>query len=1126
MATDQKSLFGELEPKRPVNGNGFQRLFVPKLLEGAAIDFDKRTPDRERAYQLCKKWAELESSGKLYKMNERKLEGEFFNDIFTTALGYTKFSDGLPQWDFQPGLALEGQEVDGAIGFFSTERSEPPRVMVELKGPKVDVDRHRSQGRTPVQQCWDYLYLSPASPWGIVCNCVTFRLYHRNKTPRVYEQYKLRDLADINKFREFYYIFERGGFLPTLAGQSPRCDALLSLSENKQKDVGDELYTLYREQRKALINYLRRPPHDKSVDQAIYIAQKLLDRVIFIAFCQYRLLLPESTLERTWREVPPHSLATNPRWQNFKDLFRSVDKGNLPANISAFNGGLFAEDSAVDNLQLDDQWTDFFHEIGGYDFKDEVNVDVLGHLFEQSISDLESLRIDPDVELAKEKTKTLGKRKREGVYYTPTNITQYVVRETLGRCLQERFARLAHTLKVDPVARDDHRKVANWRTYQLGRWQILRELRVCDPACGSGAFLIQAFDYLEELYTDVAGELALFDEDEADVFEAQISDTILHENLFGVDLSEEAVEITRLSLWIRTAERGKTLANLSHNIQCGNSVVDDPQADPRAFNWSDKFPEIWAAGKFDCILGNPPYVKLQNFRKREPKIAAFLLDRYKAAQTGNFDLYLTFMERGLELLKPDGRLGMIAPNVWLFNEYGAGLRELVAERRALERFVDFKSFQVFRDATTYTALQFFAGTPQDTIAVADAHEGRLEKLAFYPVAYDGLGRDSWSLVDAADRAILDKMRQSGVTLEEATGQIFQGLITSADSIYHLIKTAPGKYYSEAALGTVEIEDEMVRPLVSGEDAVPFATPPTDKYLIFPYLVSDDECRLLTVAEMKKHRRCWEYLKQHETALRARESSKFDDDQWYRFGRNQNIDKNRLPKLGVPQTVNRLAAFNDLSAERYFNNVRVNGILPREDGKFDLWYILSLLNSNALDFFFRKTAKPKDRDYFEANRQFIAPLPIPQTRAQKKIGELAKSLAKLHSARLAIENGVVRRMQVDFASPQLLDSPLPPKVPGKLRDFDALPVGDLLNELERYSKRRFKPAERAEWDKFFSDQARDLQKIKRQIEDAMRELNERVYRLYGLTDVEIAHIETAIGVRRPVIGAGTAHANAP
>ncbi len=472
---DQKTFFADTQGASPTSAKPAQRLFVPKLLSQAALDFDKRTPERDRAYEIIKKWAALEASGKMGRMKETNLEGEFFADVFSTALGYTIFSQNLAQWDLRAKYPVQGQTADGAIGCFRDEGSDPPRVLIELKGPKSNIDRDRASGRTPVQQCWDYLNLVPQCPWGLVCNYVSFRLYHRNKTPRAYEQFHLRDLTNFNNFREFYYLFERGGFLPSLMGQAPRCDELLRRSETQQQEVGNKLYKFYHEQRVSLINYLRRAPHEKSTDDAIYIAQKLLDRVIFIAFCQYRLLLPEAALERAWRDVPAFALATNPRWENFKQLFRSIDKGNRAANISAFNGGLFQSDPQVDDLQLDDQWTDFFREIGTYDFKDEVSVDVLGHLFEQSITDLEALRIDPDAALAvisdtnpkrergSEKKKTAGKRKREGVYYTPAFITQFIVRETIGPCLRERFQQLAAKLGVDPLARVEERDATQWR---------------------------------------------------------------------------------------------------------------------------------------------------------------------------------------------------------------------------------------------------------------------------------------------------------------------------------------------------------------------------------------------------------------------------------------------------------------------------------------------------------------------------------------------------------------------------------------------------------------------------------------------------------------------------------------
>ncbi len=579
MSSDQKALFPEISGPRQGNGRAAQKLFVPKLLRDAALDFDRRTPERDKAFEIVKKWADLESSGKLQRKKERTLQGEFLNDVFSEALGYSIFSENLASWNLEAAFPVPDGEADAAIGFFSPAQREVPRVVIELKGPKVNIDRHRFAGRTPVQQCWDYLNVLPECPWGIVCNYVSFRLYHRNKTPRVYEHFTLQELTDLNRFREFYFIFERGGFLPLLSGQQPRCDELLRRSESRQQEVGDALYRYYHEQRLSLIDYLRRSPRDKSMDEAIRITQKLLDRIVFIAFCQSRRLLNESTIERTYKELPPYTLATHPRWENFKQLFRSVDEGNPRFNITAFNGGLFRHDPEVDNLTLDDDRTLLFQEIGTYDFKDEINVEVLGHLFEQSITDLESLRVDPDAERLKAKTKPLGKRKREGVYYTPRHITEYVVENTLGPCLRERFAALALTLGIDAQTPAEGRDAVKWHEYQRGRWEILTQFRVCDPACGSGAFLIEAFDFLAAIYEDVVGEMVGTDDVEAEEWEDRINPTILRENLFGVDLSSEAVEITQLALWIRTAKKGKTLADLSHNIQCGNSVVDDPEAD-------------------------------------------------------------------------------------------------------------------------------------------------------------------------------------------------------------------------------------------------------------------------------------------------------------------------------------------------------------------------------------------------------------------------------------------------------------------------------------------------------------------------------------------------------------------
>jgi hypothetical protein len=242
-------------------------------------------------------------------------------------------------------------------------------------------------------------------------------------------------------------------------------------------------------------------------------------------------------------------------------------------------------------------------------------------------------------------------------------------------------------------------------------------------------------------------------------------------------------------------------------------------------------------------------------------------------------------------------------------------------------------------------------------------------------------------------------------------------------------------------------------------------------------------------------------------LRAREQDRFNqDDSWWRFGRPQNIDKQELPKLGVPQTVNRLEAFIDPKGERYFNNVRVNGILARSDKAYSLWFLLALLNSRPLDFFFKRIAKPKDRDYFEANKQFIAPLPIPKTTDQKPLADIARKLSDLYGKRFDAAARVHRRLATDLPPRELLaESPLPPSLPEKLRAFEHGPLPPLLDALEKFAKRKFKPRERADWDEYLTEQRTKLASVASHIRDLEQELNDRAFALYGLSSDDVAFI---------------------
>ncbi|MGI8840409.1 MAG: Eco57I restriction-modification methylase domain-containing protein [Caulobacteraceae bacterium] len=379
------------------------------------------------------------------------------------------------------------------------------------------------------------------------------------------------------------------------------------------------------------------------------------------------------------------------------------------------------------------------------------------------------------------------------------------------------------------------------------------------------------------------------------------------------------MEIAKLALWLHSARAAALLSALDH-IREGNSLVGPefwagrpiPDAARRervnAFDWKANFPEVWpdgaedrAAGGFDIVLGNPPYVKLQNLRAVDPEVADWLQaergeDTFQSARTGNFDLYLPFIEKGLRLLGSGGRMAYIAPSLWSVNRYGEGLRRLVARTRQLDRWVDFKAFQVFDEAITYTALQFFTRDPKERLRIAAAPSGDLADIdwadAALAVPYADLpGEGEWLMATGAERALIGRLAATCLRLDDPslTSGIVVGVQTSADAVYHLERLGSDRYRCRpkgAAPYEVAIEDAIMKPLVSGGEAKRYEAPRTDTYLLFPYeRTAGGAMRLLPEADMaQRFPRAWKHLQSWQKALRARERSAFDDDAWWRFGR--------------------------------------------------------------------------------------------------------------------------------------------------------------------------------------------------------------------------------------------------
>jgi hypothetical protein len=543
-----------------------QALFLPDLVEQAArnTQIDAYAERRDHAHGLFRTWIEKLEAGHLQSLNESQIEQDF-TSLLLTSLGYTSHGQTLPgqPWSMEPKWSFPGcGNADVVLGAFQHDDSNKVRgkidAVVELKGPKVDLDRHdTATGRTPIGQAWDYLTATDAGRWAIATNFVELRLYHRDKGRSSVHQVDLLALADPEEFARFFALFHADSLLSESRLTLNAAEILRRTGERQEK-VGTDLYKAYDEQRFRLIQTLRHEKGIADLDRAIETAQKLLDRILFIAFAEDKHLLDDRrTIERTFQLRVP----TQSAWNNFQNLFRALNQGDVRSGIPQFNGTLFAPDPILDDpgFSLSDDWPQFFQTLGQFDYRNEVSVDILGRIFERSLTDLEKLREGGEAKYQEviDTRRSPGRRKKEGIFYTDRYIVVYLVGAALDPLWDE----------IKPG--DDTIATAGATRARLAR---LDALKVCDPACGSGAFLIAVYDWFEDRRLRLLDDLDAAEPGAPECrgghedWRAACARQILGHNLYGVDLALEAVEIARLSLWIHTARKGQTLTNLSHNI--------------------------------------------------------------------------------------------------------------------------------------------------------------------------------------------------------------------------------------------------------------------------------------------------------------------------------------------------------------------------------------------------------------------------------------------------------------------------------------------------------------------------------------------------------------------------------
>jgi type I restriction-modification system DNA methylase subunit len=678
--------------------------------------------------------------------------------------------------------------------------------------------------------------------------------------------------------------------------------------------------------REDLARNIYRNNHDLTAKQLNEVVQRLLDRIVFIRIAEDRNIIAKYQL----REAREYWESRGGKFAIFEWLNPLFQKINEDFNGEIFKPHL-SENIKIDSEVLARIIERLYPPKSPYRF-DVIGVELLGSIYERYLG--KTIRPTAKTVRVEEKPEV---RKAGGVYYTPKYIVDYIVKNTVGKVIEGKSPKQ------------------------------IEKIRILDPACGSGSFLIGAFQYLIDYHVRYlsahpkeAHVHPLFpDLIKGENGEPRLSvirkARILRNNLYGVDIDPQAVEITMMSLYLKALEGEKSqlppkhalLPELKYNIICGNSLIspdiydqgtlfgDEERDRINAFDWygaraplilsaseesrhfemkktrrggypertaeilcstqddnrmaqADKprrsrsgataptIPDIMRAGGFDCVIGNPPYVRIQHMKEWAPVEVEYYKEHYKSASSGNYDIYVVFVEKGLSVLNKLGRLGLILPHKFFNAEYGEPLRSLISGGNHLSHIVHFGDQQIFEGATNYTCLLFLEKRGQAKFQFAkvdDLASWRSSGNAVHgALPASAASRGFWNFAVGSGAALFEKLDETPTRLRDVARRIYQGPITSADTVYLFKKFRHGKrkqtmeVYSAKLEEWVQIESPVLKRVVrSGDihryDAMPAAL------VLFPYEVSDDSARLYSPREMQKlYPAAWHYLNRNKSFL--------------------------------------------------------------------------------------------------------------------------------------------------------------------------------------------------------------------------------------------------------------------
>lgn len=849
---------------------------------------------------------------------EEEYQDGFLKDIFEECLGYTLKTTNPSSYNLEREKKNEtdSKKADGVI-YLNNEVV----AIIELKDLKTkNLDKVQ-------QQAFWYLTQHTKAKYVIISNFDELRFYFDKST--AYESFSLFNLS-YEEFSKLHLL---------LSFENIKEETALKIREktnNFEQDISKKLYKDFSEFRTFLFENLVKNNLNEELDKStlLRLTQKLCDRIIFILFAEDRGLLRTNTIKEIREEFINQKFTDYSLYDIYKFYFEAINKGNTKLDIPKYNGGLFTEDKVLDNLKIDDEiLNEKVQALSNYDFASEISVNILGHIFEQSLTDLEELQANIS-NTNFDKTKT--KRKKDGVFYTPAYITEYIVENTLGKLCKEKREELnilevqvpkniKKLTKQEEVLKNNLQEYKSW----------LFNLKILDPACGSGAFLNQALEYLIKEHKILQNDLALM----GDLFVSyQVEEEILEHNLYGVDINEDAVEIAKLSLWLRTAQKGRVLTKLSDKILCANSLLNMP----------------FSENSFDIVIGNPPYVRQEAIKEQKEALSKI----YKVAN-GTADLYVYFYELAFNMLKPNGIKGFICSNKFFRAKYGENLREYILENSTILQIVDFNGVKIFEDATVDSAITIFQKQKADnnsTFKVVD-----VDLINNYLMKQSDLTKTSFSFSNPKELAIKQKIEQIGTPLKDWDINIYRGITTGCNEAFIIDEATKNELIKKDPKSA-----EIIKPLLRGRDIKKYEYDFANLYLIstFPAL----KINIDNYSAIKEHLQSFgKKLEQTgEKGSRKKTKNKWfeiqDTTAYYEEFKKQKVSWQRVTGEPMFILVDENIYISDSMA--FLISDKIN-------------YLLASLNSKLIYFYINKITHQYGNTGYLLSNQFVEQIPIPE-----------------------------------------------------------------------------------------------------------------------------------------------------